>query len=423
LRNEGKEMKAKTLVIVFLTIVLVSCAQALTPAPTNPPQPTSTFTPEPTSTPSPVEVSGLLFLDANGSGLRDDTSFICPKENATSASLEYFFPNVCNSDKVGKLVTVREPSLSKISVCYNENCTTTKEDGTYSFILSGISDRETVNLKVTDPNAQVPELALKYFNKWNKAVVIPPSKTNGIDIPEQKLNDTKVFPLASGFSAKVGADNQMGLMQGVFTYPFWATQYPTPLIQNYFDILGIRAWDDAIGRYNESRDGVSLNYNGEYNKDVGPHSGKISVGDSHNGVDFLPVPLGKWIVNGGLTSYVYYLATGDEFRIILEFPTPDNDSKCRQWYSGYGHLAGPHIVREGQTIYHGQIIGVSGDTGEDHLPQLHYDNYKLCGNLQTYQDFFRYTVEVNSGWKNFWGNPISLLTVDNIFVYPGEATK
>jgi hypothetical protein len=66
---------------------------------------------------------------------------------------------------------------------------------------------------------------------------------------------------------------------------------------------------------------------------------------------------------------------------------------------------------------------VSGDTGADHLPQLHYDNYKLCGNLQTYQDFFRYTVEVNPNWKNFWGNPISLLTVDNIFVYPNEATK
>jgi hypothetical protein len=244
---------------------------------------------------------------------------------------------------------------------------------------------------------------------------------NDVNIPEQNLDDTKIFPLAQGFSAKVGEDNVIGLMQGLITYPFLATQYPAPRIQNYFDILGIRAWDDAIGRYNESRDGISLNYNGKYNKDVGPHSGKISVGDSHNGVDFLPLPLGSWVVNGGPTSKVYYLITGDEFRIGLEFS--NSSDKCRTWYSEYGHLASPHIIQSGQVIYHGQIIGVSGDTGADHLPQLHYDNYKLCGNLQTYQDFFRYTVEVNPNWKNFWGNPISLLTVDNIFVYPNEATK
>jgi hypothetical protein len=86
-------------IISLLAIFLASCAPVLTPVPistaTDMPQPTATIMTEPTATatatPVPAHLSGLLFLDANGSGLRDDASFICIEANSTPTSLGYFF--------------------------------------------------------------------------------------------------------------------------------------------------------------------------------------------------------------------------------------------------------------------------------------------------------------------------------------------
>jgi len=397
-------MKAKTLVIVFLTIVLVSCAQASTPAPTNPPQPTSTSTPEPTFTPSPIEISGLLFLDANGSGLRDDASFICPETNATPKSLEYFFPNICTSSNIGKLVTVQEPSLINISVCYNDNCTTTGVDGVYSLSLYGITDGEMINLKVVDPNAQTPELALKYFNKWNKAVVIPSTTVNGIDIPEQNLNDAKVYPLGS-ISAKVGAENQVGLTQGFLTLPFRDIDLENPIIWNGFDIYG---------KPND-RDGNISNYYGISSKGnpfIPPIVGQL---DSHSGLDFAS-PIGTYTVasmNGAIDNIV---RKDNEIALFLTY------SGAPYW-SNYGHLGATNPNLNSKNVFRGQIIAETGDSGDNNtffgsrkVPQLHWDIAKYPGD-SLYVDPFATTIPLKDG-LSFYGNTTSLWTVYNLPVFP-----
>jgi len=73
---------------------------------------------------------------------------------------------------------------------------------------------------------------------------------NDVNIPEQNLNDTQVLPLTQGFSAKVGAKNEFGLIQGYLTLPFSYSQTPMPYIWNYFDInhdqLVCDSWSNAV---------------------------------------------------------------------------------------------------------------------------------------------------------------------------------
>jgi hypothetical protein len=146
-------------------ILLVACATAptptpaptATPAPTNTPLPTATLlptsTPLPTATPTatatktPAILGGHLFLDANGNGLRDNASFVCPDANATPPSLGYFFPSVSKCTP-GQLVTVTEPGLAGYLLNATVNgqpiTATTDANGNYQMDIPGGTDGQTV---------------------------------------------------------------------------------------------------------------------------------------------------------------------------------------------------------------------------------------------------------------------------------------
>ena len=43
---------------------------------------------------------------------------------------------------------------------------------------------------------------------------------NGVQVPEQHLNDTEVLPIDEELSYKAGEEIELGLMQGFLTLPF-----------------------------------------------------------------------------------------------------------------------------------------------------------------------------------------------------------
>ncbi|MBL0347534.1 hypothetical protein [Candidatus Villigracilis affinis] len=114
-------MKTKALFIVFITIVLVSCAPALTPLPistaTDIPQPTATFTPEPTFTPIVSTLNGVLFFDMNADGLRDKASFVLSLDLDGNLPfiVQQLFPEV--TGKNGDIISVDEPYLNGFKLC------------------------------------------------------------------------------------------------------------------------------------------------------------------------------------------------------------------------------------------------------------------------------------------------------------------
>ena len=133
-----------------------------TTLPTDTPLPisTPTQTPLPTATLPPPDASleGILFLDANGSGLQDEASFICPESNATPPSLSYFFPDAANCTP-GELVTIMEPGLSGIVVKTRADnewiTTTTGTDGSYQLLIPEEINGQKVKIHIEDPKKTI----------------------------------------------------------------------------------------------------------------------------------------------------------------------------------------------------------------------------------------------------------------------------
>jgi len=419
-------MKTQT-IITLLAILLVSCAPVSTPAPistpTDTPQPTETFTPEPTATstpkptvtPAPTQLSGMLFLDANGSGLRDKASFICPERNAAPTSLEYSFSGVCSPDNVGELVTATEPSLEGFTVCKANICTTTNANGKYALVLTDVKDGENIKLAITDPNSGDPALALRYVNIWNKAVVVPAYEMNGIQIPEQHLNDTAIISIENGFSAKIGADNQTGLTQGYVLFPLSKDDFTKLEMIQGFDqdpspkVVDFAGNTSKCNAYNicqimSRRPGQALNGIG---------------GNDHTGIDY-----GYYGLPNKHNIFIYAAKAGyAQIRTengnidILEFLGQGFGGSARPIINN-GHTA-YSLVADGAYVYPGQIIGIMGNTGTaknwTHLHfEVQYEKPVSNGHIGFSKDFYAQVVQdfIIPGF-----NDISVWTVYNLPVF------
>jgi hypothetical protein len=410
-------MKTKALVIIFITVVLVSCAPASTPAPTNLPQPTSTFTPQPTATPAPVEVSGLLFLDANGNGLKDEASFICPDVKATPASLEHFFSKTCSSENAGQLVAVSEPPLANFTVCKENICTETDTNGKYTLSLTGAKNGEKIALAIKDPNSDNPVFAIKYINVLNKVMVIPAYEMNGAQVPEQHLSDTKITPIQNGFSTIVGTENQTGLTQGYIIFPLSAKDYEKLEMIQGFDHDISPAVVDFLGSTSKC-----LEYNVCQSMSRKPGQILNGVGNDHTGIDY-----GYYGSPDKYNMLIYAAMAG----YIQERPTDGGKQKNNidiLTFSGQnfgtspkpllnnGHTA-TYLVDDGVYVYSGQIIAIMGNTGTAN-PHLHFEiQYgKRVNNewIGYSKDFYAQTVPdlVVSGF-----NDISVWTVYNLPIF------
>ncbi len=372
----------------FLAIIIIfflsACASATSvPTPTLTPLPTATM--PPTSIPL-FDLEGVLFFDYNGSGLHDGD----------------------------------EPTLSNFEVCIKsiDSCVKTDSNGQYIFKNIDVEGTN-FSLNIIDPNVTNPALAFRYINYWKGAVNIPAYEMNGVQVPEQNLNDTSIIPIEKGIKVTTGAKNEIGLMQGFLTIPFLKSQVPEPYIWNYFDIIGYRIFDDkGEHTFFNTQEGVILNYDGKYHAmSTSLYTGVIpkqGVSDSHTGLDYF-VPIGNFIISAMPTSEVWYLphTPDDEYRADIWFVDPTNSNN--HYSTDYGHLS-VQLIRMEQKIYRGQIIGLSGDSGKysGKFPQLHFHLEKRISTGWHYIDSFRYTVQFPDGLpKDFWGSDVSYWTVDN----------
>ena len=164
-----------------------------------------------------------------------------------------------------------------------------------------------------------------------------------------------------------------------------------------------------------------LNYDGRYARMFSPtiYDGIVpnpGVGDSHTGQDYL-ITIGSLIVSSSPTSRVWYLANQDgELRVDISFINPDNPRN--NYSTDYGHLA-IQLVKINQTIFRGQIIGLSGDSGtySGKFPQLHFNLQESDRNGWNYIDMYRYIVSLNPLPPNFWGSEASYWVSDNYPTY------
>jgi hypothetical protein len=247
---------------------------------------------------------------------------------------------------------------------------------------------------------------------------VPVYEINGKKVPEQRLNDTTIVPIAQGFSTKVGVENKTGLMQGFLTLPWLCKQYPELHIINYFDILGTKLFTGGVAY--DYNDGKQLSFDGQYSSVFGPNLGNIpprpGVGDSHNGIDFF-VPIGNFVVAGSPQGNITLFSENQGEPITSSTYVIDNV----QYGSRYGHQSDRLITLQ-QTFSRGQILGLSSNTGKNSggYQQIHFDVFlRQAGGANYNLDPFRSLVSPSSISSGviYWGNPVSIWTIDNVPVF------
>jgi len=211
----------------------------------------------------------MLFFDYNGSGLREDT----------------------------------EPPIAGFGVCatvmgQEEVCTHTDEDGRYVFESLAQAGTQ-AHLSFVDPNADDPALAFRYVNLWNGPVVIPAYEMSGVQVPDQRLNDTEIVPIARGIDTRTGENDEVGLMQGFLTLPFRC--------EDIHQIEWISHFD------HDPRPGSVMNWYGNTNVWTDDDPG-FGTWDGHSGTDF------------GVSSGTYLVASAPAI-LAHEFVNPDNGAR------------------------------------------------------------------------------------------------
>ena len=333
--------------ITILAILLVSCAPVSTPAPistpTDTPQPTATFTPIPTLTHVVSTLEGVLFFDMNGNGLRDNASFklMLDKNEKPPLIIQQLFPDIKGNS--GDVLSVDEPVLAGFKMCAiisgGQYCGITDSDGNFTITNIPVTPGAQANLTITDPNAENAQLSMMYINQWIKAVVIPAYEMNGVKVPEQPLNDTKMASFSTGISVIVGESPlQIGLMQGFITSPLLCGQ-------DY----KISSWYD-----HNLQNGAALNYAGLTNPNIINQAGKTVNWDNHDGIDF-EVPDGTVVVAMAAGVVNFSGKVGGTLHITI-------DHMDKKYATGTGHHS-VLLVEFDEPVYRGQIIAISGHSG------------------------------------------------------------
>jgi hypothetical protein len=345
--------------------------------------PTTTIIP--TGTPAPVVFTGVVFLDANGSGQLDPAVFQCPTNATQSRALEYYFGPVC-AGKAEQVITVMEPVLPKITICYVTTCSTTGTNGRFLIETpSSVNER----IRIVEPNATDNALALRFVN-------IRIRKTS--EKVNENIYTNSLYPISSSFELSILQDNDIGLMQGPLTSPFRLGNNGI-LIWNGFDIAGLQPW---------TKDGEQANYLGFTNNGWPQPPCKTGVNDSHSAVDFC-LPINTPVLAMAPSQFT---KTNIENGVNLEYFLITLGLNIQ-----LGHLKENSFSYISQTQFlRGQQIALSGDTGDVDsvfgvIAQLHVMVFDTQGRPV---DPFRNISDLTSGL----GSKYSLWSVDNLIVDP-----
>jgi len=349
-------MKKTIAAIIVMGALLAGCASP-TAAPTAPPSqaaveptprevptalptdtptstPTATRTPKPTSTPTRVPtyaLSGTVFFDYNGNGLRDEG----------------------------------EPPIEGVAIRVAGLSTTTGPNGSYS--LAGVA-AGSQEVYVESPT-QEAATAFRYINRFLGWADIPAYQMNGVSVPTQHLADTEVQPLHEPLGVTLSGDQtvDIGLMQGFLTWPFAADDAALVTSVHGFD--------------HDGRVGHVLGYDGStllIRMDPGDPGTILPGGieDGHVGWDWL-VP-GRTYIRAMAEGRVDEIATPDADEDLAELPLVliikhgfDTPEAGHDLHTVYGHVE-TYLVSLGQEVCRGQIVAQTGMTGTA-IPHLHVD--------------------------------------------------
>ena len=346
----------------------------------------ATQPPEPTQ--SLVDIKGRLFFDMNGSGLQDVS---------TAQSSEYFkdipiddygYPidharpelqQVINSmDEISldaDLISIQEPGLYLgLQICISSlSCVQPDQDGDFTFKDTPFTLGDEIRIEIKDENAVNPELALRFINKWKKSVIIEAHQVNGIQIPEQELNDTEIIPIGNGVNIIAGEENIIGLTQGIYVLELGEDE-----IKSFIGLMGYDH-DPRINRI--------MGYNGETRDAEEIDDRDNVIYDGHRGVD-KNIPMGTLIRSPicGIAEHIPG-SVPDENQVRITTINSIHEYTMPQ-YTDYGtvidlgHLS-EVLIQNGQEVMTGQIIALSGQ-GISSWEHLHSNYY--YGSIKTSMD-------------------------------------
>ncbi len=291
------------------------------------------------------KITGELFFDMNGSGLRDETAFVYDNEFFDPENFEgrpELFEAVQQLGELenGQLVVMQEPTLyDGLEVCINDICNAPESDGSYSISFDELP--EVGKLVIHDLHSDEPALALRYVNEFKEDVFVPSYEMNGVVVPDQHLNDTAVRKISNRLYIMVEDNKEydFGLMQGFMTAPFLSNQMQKFDLYNHFDLdpegLSVRNYDGYVDY--------------EYYR------------DQHMGDDW-SCEKGDWIVLT-MPGFVYE---------AVERPNGNKQVSVNHmggFMTGSAHLDSV-LVTEGEA-QRGRIIGTCGESGSPGYIHLH----------------------------------------------------
>ena len=366
------------------------------------PAPTATPTPEPTATPTPKPFNGKLFFDMNGSGLQDESSFIYDKERLADprqplqpdldkAIKAYIaaHPNLKNGD----LVTIPEPGLSGYKVCIDQDCATTSSDG--GFLIYNKTAGTTALLKINDPYADKPPLAMRYIIEWKGSLTIPAHEINGVQIPEQRINDTEEVPISNGKFFQMGIDTKIGIMQGFMTLPVSSsTQF---YLWSFVDL------DYRLGFLKDYKNQNTMSVN--YDIPASSPKAKEGVRDQHQGIDY----------NMDIGNFLLSMCNSNVFQIEDEYHYVRfvKNFTAEKILFEFGHNK-VNVIKGNIQILRGQIAAISGNYpgGPGNQPHVHI-NFWILEQGKGWSDPIKYIF--NERIKVIYPNGDKVQSSDDIY--------
>jgi len=298
----------------------------------------------------------------NGSGLRDETSFYYWEnffDPETFKGRPELLETIMDLGKLdnGQLVTIQEPILNEgLEICVGDNCTGPDNENKFSLLLTNNKVGQSVGIKINDMNAGCPELAIRSINQFIWWVDISSYKINGVQVPDQYLADTEIFPFNEQFRIKlIEGHTYIGLMQGFLTLPYIENAEKQLEWISYFD------HDENIGEV--------IDYSGDtdfWYWESEP--GGSGTGDSHAGIDF-GLPYDTFLV-ASMPGYVSHEFTNSEGAKVARLANVNLVDKAGYYlvltYGHHSEILLKNIPSRlsadnyGVKVYRGQIFLLSG---------------------------------------------------------------
>jgi murein DD-endopeptidase MepM/ murein hydrolase activator NlpD len=336
-------------------------------------------TPTPEHTQSLVDIKGRLFFDMNGSGLQDIATaqkteyfkeipiddYGYPFEHARP-ELQQVINFIDETSLDADLISIQEPGLySGLQVCISSlGCVQPDRNGYFTFKDTAFTQGEEIKIEIKDENAAIPELALRFINQWKGSLTIAAHQANGIQIPEQHLNNTEFISISDGVDIIAGEKNHIGLTQGIYVLELGKEEFGS--------------YSGLMGYDHDTRINRVMGYN-SVSRDAEKFDEQDNViYDGHRGVD-RNIPLGTFIRApiGGVVEHIPG-SIPDENQIRIR-TTREITGYTMPQYADYGtvidlgHLS-EVLIQNNQEVKTGQIIALSG-MGISTWEHLHSNYY------------------------------------------------